>query len=33
VQVELTIGLRLHGPRDAVRKAIRSVLKALPNAD
>lgn len=33
VQLELTIGLRLHGPRDAICKAIRSVLMALPNAD
>jgi phage replication-related protein YjqB (UPF0714/DUF867 family) len=33
VQVELTIGLRLHGPRDAVCKANRSVHMTLPNAD
>jgi len=31
VQVELTLGLRLDGPRDAVSAAIRSVLLNLPN--
>jgi len=31
VQVEMTMGLRLHGPRDAVCAAIRSVLLALQN--
>lgn len=31
VQVEMTMGLRLHGPRDAVCAAIRSVLLTLPD--
>lgn len=31
VQVEMTVGLRLHGPRDAVSAAIRSVLLKLPD--
>lgn len=30
VQVEVTMGLRLHGPRDAVCAAIRAVLLTLP---
>lgn len=31
VQIELTMGLRLHGPRNAVSAAIRSVLLTLPD--
>lgn len=31
VQIELTMPLRLHGPRDALAGAIRSVLLALPD--
>ena len=30
-QVEMTLGLRLHGPRDAVAAAVRSVLLNLPD--
>jgi phage replication-related protein YjqB (UPF0714/DUF867 family) len=32
VQVEMTTGLRIHGPREAVGAAIRSVLLALPGS-
>lgn len=32
VQLELTMALRQHGPRDALSAAIRSVLLALPNS-
>ena len=31
VQIEMTMALRLQGPRDALAVAIRSVLLALPN--
>ncbi len=32
VQIEMTMALRLHGPREAIAAAIRSVLLALPMA-